>query len=86
MSTPQEEVQCVLWLAELQSFTADQHRSTVHNVLHKRLRLRAYRIQMIHALKPSDQVARTSFAVDMLERIDASLDFLRHVCFSDEEL
>ncbi|KDR14206.1 hypothetical protein L798_12007 [Zootermopsis nevadensis] len=44
-------------------------RSTVRDVLHKRLRLRAYKIQMIHAVKPTDQVARTNFAVDMLERI-----------------
>jgi hypothetical protein len=39
---------------------------------------------MIHALKQSDQVARTNFAVDMLERIDASPDFLHQVCFLDE--
>jgi hypothetical protein len=137
----QEQVQCVLWLAELQFLTAVQHRfrtqygrqppthksswfwenklrttgslfpvkspgktwtseeninhvkeafqqslcksvcaaslqlqsprSTVHNVLHKRLCLRAYKIQMIHALKLSDQVACTNFVVDVLERIDA---------------
>jgi hypothetical protein len=132
MPIPQEQVQCVLWLAELQSFTAIQRRfrrqygrqpptrksirfwnnklkttsslfrvkylkkmstalerhpsevranqfvllacsyvqiprSTVHDVLHKRLRLRAYKIQMNHALKPSDHVARRNFAVDMLE-------------------
>ncbi|PNF20692.1 hypothetical protein B7P43_G00325, partial [Cryptotermes secundus] len=53
-------------------------------VLHKRLRLRAYKIQMIHALKPSDHVARTNFAVDLLERTGASPDFLLQVCFSDE--
>ncbi|PNF24397.1 hypothetical protein B7P43_G09698 [Cryptotermes secundus] len=57
--------------------------STVHGALHKRLRLTAYKIQMIHALKPSDQVARTNFAVDLLERIDASPDFLCQVGFSD---
>jgi hypothetical protein len=39
---------------------------------------------MIHALKPSDQVARTNIAVDMLERIDASPEFLRQVWLSDE--
>jgi hypothetical protein len=50
-------------------------------VLHKKLRLRAYKIQMIHVLKPSDQVARTNFAVDMLERIDASPDLLREIVF-----
>jgi hypothetical protein len=59
-------------------------RSTVHDVLHKRLRLRAYKIQMILALKPSDHVARTNVAVHMLERIDAAPDFLRQVSFSDE--
>jgi hypothetical protein len=59
---------------------------TVYDVLYKRLRLRAYKIQMIHALKPSAQVARTNFAVDMLrvERIDESPNFLRQVCFLDE--
>jgi hypothetical protein len=58
--------------------------STVHKALRKRLRLRAYKIQMIHALNPSDQVARTNSAVDMLERTDTSPDFLCQVCFSDE--
>jgi hypothetical protein len=47
-------------------------------------RVRAYKIKMIHALKPSDQVARRSFAVDMLQRIDAPPHFLWEVCFSDE--
>jgi hypothetical protein len=44
----------------------------------------SYKIQTIHALKPSDQVTCKHFAVDMLERNDASPDFLRQVCFSDE--
>jgi hypothetical protein len=59
-------------------------RSAVHDVLYKRLRLQAHKIQMIHALKPSDQAAHINFAVDMLERIDLSVDFLSQVCFSDE--
>jgi hypothetical protein len=41
---------------------------------------------MIHALKPSDQVARTDFAVVMLERTDVSPDFLLQVGFSDEAM
>jgi hypothetical protein len=45
---------------------------------------KSYKIQMIHPLKPSDQVAHINYAVDMLERIDASPAFLRQVCFSDE--
>jgi uncharacterized membrane protein YkvA (DUF1232 family) len=48
------------------------------------LRLRTYKFQIITALKLSDKVASTNFAVDMLERIDASPDFLRQVGFSDE--
>jgi hypothetical protein len=40
---------------------------------------------MIHALKPSEQVACTNVAMDILERTDAPLNFLRQVCFSDEE-
>jgi hypothetical protein len=56
----------------------------ISSLLHKRLHLRAYKIQMIHALKPSDQIACTNFDVDMLERIDASPNFVRQVCFSDE--
>jgi hypothetical protein len=39
---------------------------------------------MIHALNPSDQVAYTNLTMDMLERIDASPDFLRQMCFSDK--
>ncbi|PNF37864.1 hypothetical protein B7P43_G07422 [Cryptotermes secundus] len=61
-----------------------QLRSVVHGVLHKRLRLRGYKIQMIHAIKPSDRVARTNFTEVMLERNDASPNFLFQVCFSDE--
>jgi hypothetical protein len=45
---------------------------------------KSIQIQMIHALKLSDQVARTNFAVDMLERTDASPDFLHQAGFSDE--
>lgn len=59
-------------------------RSTVHDVLHKRLRLRAYKIQMLHALKANDKVARSDFASEMLQRVDASPDYLQQVCFSDE--
>jgi hypothetical protein len=39
---------------------------------------------MSHALKPSDQGARTNFAVDMLERFGSTPDFLRQVCFFHE--
>jgi len=54
--------------------------STVHNVLHKHLHLRAYKIQLLQALKLNDQVDCTNFTVDMLDRHD----FLNKLCFSDE--
>jgi hypothetical protein len=57
--------------------------SIVDDMLYNRLSLRAYKIQMFPALKPSDEVARTNFTVDMLGRIDTSPDFLRQVCFLD---
>jgi len=54
--------------------------STVYNVLHKPFHLRAYKIQLLQALKLNDQVGCTNFTVDMLERHD----FLKKLCFSDE--
>ena len=59
-------------------------RSTVHKVLHKRLRLYAYKIQILHALQPNDRPQRKEFAINMLARMDDDNDFLHRVCFSDE--
>jgi hypothetical protein len=39
---------------------------------------------MIDELKPSDRIAHTNFAVDMLEGIDTLPDFLCQAYFSDE--
>jgi hypothetical protein len=56
----------------------------MHDVLNKRIHLREYKIEIVHARKPSDQIACTNFAVDVLERTGASFYFLRQGCFSDE--
>ena len=40
-------------------------RSTVHKVLHKNLRLYAYKVQMLQALQPNDTPRRKEFAVNM---------------------
>ncbi|KFM60144.1 hypothetical protein X975_22189, partial [Stegodyphus mimosarum] len=45
-------------------------RSTVGKVLHKRLRLTAYKIHLLHHIKPADRVKRYDFAVSMLDKID----------------
>jgi hypothetical protein len=57
--------------------------STVRDVLHKRLRIRTCKIQMILALKLSDKVAHINFTVGMLERNDSPLYFFCQVCFPD---
>ena len=59
-------------------------RSTIHNVLHKRLRLTAYKPHILHALQPDDYAKRYGFAVDMLHHLDADEHFLKQILFSDE--
>ena len=57
-------------------------RSTVHKVLHKRLRLHAYKL--FNYLKPDDRPRRAAFAEEILHRIDDDNDCLKCVVFSDE--
>ena len=52
-------------------------RSTVHKVLHKNLRLYAYKMQMLQALQPNDMPRQKEFAVNKLQRISED-------CFSNE--
>ena len=59
-------------------------RATVHKVLRKRLRLYAYKVQILQELKPEDKPRRHSFACDMLDRIDRDPNFLTNIMFSDE--
>ena len=59
-------------------------RSTVHKVLHKNLRLYAYKVQMLQALQPNNMSRRKEFAVNMLQRISEDEAFLKRVYFSDE--
>ena len=59
-------------------------RSIVHKVLHKNLRLHAYKVQMLQAIQPNDMPRRKEFAVNMLQRISEDEAFLKRVCFSDE--
>ena len=42
--------------------------TTVHKVPHKRLRLYAYKVQMLQRLQPNDKPKRKEFAVNMLQR------------------
>ena len=59
-------------------------RSTVHKVLHKNLKLYAYKVQMLQALQPNDMPRRKEFAANMLQRISEDEAFLKRVYFSEE--
>ena len=61
-------------------------RSTVHKVLHKNLRLYAYKVQILQALQPNDMPRRKEFAVNMLQQISEDEAFLKRLCFSDEAI
>ena len=58
--------------------------TTVHKVLHKRLRLYAYKVQMLQRLQPNDKSKRKQFADNMLQRISEDEEFLKRICFSDK--
>jgi hypothetical protein len=58
--------------------------STVHNIVHKRLRLRACKLQLLHHIKPDDHRKRTDFAVETLSRREENDNYLDLVLFSDE--
>jgi hypothetical protein len=59
-------------------------RSTVHDVLHKRLRLRAYKIQLVQKLRENDKPVNHTLALEMLSRLDDDDAFMKHVAFSHE--
>lgn len=59
-------------------------KTTIQNVLHKRLRLHAYKIQIHQQIKPTDRPKRTEFASFLLNVIDDNPNFLQRVLFSDE--
>jgi hypothetical protein len=59
-------------------------RLTVHNIVHKHLRLRAYKLQHLHHIKPDDQRKRIDFAVEMLSCIEENDNYLDFMLFSDE--
>lgn len=64
-------------------------RSTVLKILHKHLKLHAYKIQLLHELKPNDKPRRYDFAVRLLDLEEQTINigesnFLKKVIFSDE--
>ncbi|GBL84520.1 hypothetical protein AVEN_117258-1 [Araneus ventricosus] len=57
---------------------------TIHNLLHRKLRLYAYKLQIVQKLQPNDGQRRVAFAVSILSRIEIEHDFLNLITFSDE--
>lgn len=58
--------------------------SFVHNVCRRMLKLYPYRIQLHHALQPTDHALRVSFCEWIREKVSVDEDFLSNVYFSDE--
>lgn len=59
-------------------------KSTVHKILRRSLSFHAYKLQLVHELKPDDGNKRQEFATDMLQHIVDDPTFLTHIVFSDE--
>ena len=57
---------------------------TAHKVLHKRLQLYAYKVQMLQRLQPNDKPKQKEFADNMLQQISEDEEFLKRICFSDK--
>ncbi|XP_035232211.1 uncharacterized protein LOC118204000, partial [Stegodyphus dumicola] len=54
--------------------------STVYMVIKKKLRLHAYKVQIVQVLEPDNRPRR----MDMLRRIEDDAEFLKRIMFSDE--
>jgi hypothetical protein len=59
-------------------------KSTIQNVIQKRLRLYAYKSQLKHEITLDDRPKLYDFASLMLNKIDDDEIFLRQICFTDE--
>ena len=57
-------------------------RWTKRKVLHTRLRLHAYKIEIVQALSPNDHTVYYALATDILERLDVDSRFLKRVVFT----
>jgi hypothetical protein len=57
---------------------------TVHDVVHKILRLRAYKIQLVQKLRENDKPVCHTFALEMSSWLDGDNEFMKHIFFSDE--
>ncbi|KAJ4446658.1 hypothetical protein ANN_13355 [Periplaneta americana] len=59
-------------------------KSTLQRIVHKHLKLYAYKVQLMQRLEPDDKPKRVEFANTMLDRHGADPDFMSKIFFSDE--
>lgn len=59
-------------------------RTTVMRILHKRLKLHPYKVQLLHELKPNDKPKHFDFAMHILNKIDEDNSYLENVIISNE--
>jgi hypothetical protein len=57
-------------------------RATVQKILHRRMKLHAYKTQILQALEPDDGRRSKAFTSDMLDRSDNDNGFLDRMIFS----
>jgi hypothetical protein len=57
---------------------------TVHEVLHKKLKLHVYKIQLLYEIKAADKPKRKEPAEHMLEKIDSQPTFMHNIMFTYE--
>jgi hypothetical protein len=56
-------------------------KTTIQDLLHKRLRLHAYKIQLRHGITEAGRLKRFEFAVTMLNAIDDDESYLNRIFF-----
>jgi hypothetical protein len=61
-------------------------KTTVHRILKKRLNFTLYKLQLLHTIRPGDNLKRYNFAVDIPNETDKDEQFLHRVMFSNEPL
>lgn len=59
-------------------------RSSIHKILHERLHMFPYKINILQELQDQDPAARTWFANWCMENIQSDSSFLNRIIFSDE--
>jgi hypothetical protein len=60
-------------------------KSTLHDV-HRRLKLHAYRLQLVQHVQSCNKLERVNFVMFMLEQLTADDSYLQKILFSDEAI